>query len=856
MTVATVRFEKRANAIGHFWTAPRITKNQLTAYLRGESLEFLKAASIGGEQESGFEQAFSSLAYAYIKDKSPRLIDYMVGFQLVDRNEDNTKAMGLFGFKVGDQWYYGPTFFLNGDLKGHELLFIKRQDAFVPLKENWVNYLISRKPHRLGEGSEKNTWELGGLPPDLMRLSTPPSGSKYGSDEPWRPEIQSWARPFLAFIGAAATKSDKFFSKHAAVSEALDLRAFLQNPSLAKMAIDLTTRYPLIKNGFDRFYGKNFFSELGTNLVSNQQTITRQRPVPPITKQADTSPYLLAAEPGWQHPLRTGELQIITDLWKSAEEKKQPNPDMDITGGMVLSGNIPEDADEAKEKFLHDGVLIQDKRDPHGDKVSVAYNTQVKMELQNPGETGIYEVLEKPGSFDRMLIIMHPHTNKGRRQFCTVIRLSDPRNWLNTHATNLWTKPCHCPSDQDWKKWFDKLDDKTEMVKGGYYLAVGPNGAATTPFRVSDRYDEQKYRVDFQDYTSWADRPRSLGKVDPDNDSEGFYISSYNAKLWINKKPGAGLRSVAGELAVPGNFKILKLQDPPKPKVKNEMGIVCCSPPKEDSEAGSVEKPIKPGNLVDIQLMIFEKTASLKLIDMGSEVFLKSPLGEQRLQKTAALVSLVKDHLFTEVSAREMLKTAACKGGVSYRVKYAQPNFSVLAGGPSSPAFPEPLMGMERAGNNSVAAIYPQEQFNMIPELQSRLADPAQYDPFLPPDQNTMMVAQQSAQSGQKEVFDTAMISGMLKAVRQDTLVDRYLGDLMKALDKLGRILFMFYWHQEEFEDRYGKQDLPELEDSIRNAFETLGDVCLFLKEKQVGSMADMAGVGNPEPNITEAARN
>jgi hypothetical protein len=58
------------------------------------------------------------------------------------------------------------------------------------------------------------------------------------------------------------------------------------------------------------------------------------------------------------------------------------------------------------------------------------------------------------------------------------------------------------------------------------------------------------------------------------------------------------------------------------------------------------------------------------------------------------------------------------------------------------------------------------------------------------------------------------MIGGMLKAVRQDTLVDRYLGDLMKGVDKLGRLLFMFYWHQEEFADRYGKSDLPELEDS------------------------------------------
>ena len=47
----------------------------------------LKKASVGGKGgETEFEQAFSSLAYAYLKDKAPRLLDYMLGFQLIDRN--------------------------------------------------------------------------------------------------------------------------------------------------------------------------------------------------------------------------------------------------------------------------------------------------------------------------------------------------------------------------------------------------------------------------------------------------------------------------------------------------------------------------------------------------------------------------------------------------------------------------------------------------------------------------------------------------------------------------------------------------------------------------------------------------
>jgi hypothetical protein len=133
--------------------------------------------------------------------------------------------------------------------------------------------------------------------------------------------------------------------------------------------------------------------------------------------------------------------------------------------------------------------------------------------------------------------------------------------------------------------------------------------------------------------------------------------------------------------------------------------------------------------------------------------------------------------------------------------------------------------------------------------------DPGVWDPwqnFEAQDfQKNVQVAQQAASQGQKEVFDTSMISGMLKSVRQDSLVERHLAPLVEALDSLGRLLMNFYWHQEEFEDRYGKSDLPELEDSLRNAFESLGDITLFLKEKTIESPFDQGDV-----NLEETARN
>ena len=223
----TFSFEKVATVAGTYWR----DKTASYKYLK----QLVKQATLGGEQSEGFEQAFSSLAYAYLKDKAPRLLDFIIGFQLVDRNEDNTKAVGIFGFKVGDQWLYAPVFFLNGDLKGHELLYLKKQDMFVPLKENWVNHVISRKPHILGEASAKNTFQLGGLLPNLNRLANPPVATKFSADIGFN--CSEWAQPFLPFLAAVvADKFDVVFAKHAHVAEALDLRNVLRSFPLLKLA--------------------------------------------------------------------------------------------------------------------------------------------------------------------------------------------------------------------------------------------------------------------------------------------------------------------------------------------------------------------------------------------------------------------------------------------------------------------------------------------------------------------------------------------------------------------------------------------------------------------------------------------
>jgi hypothetical protein len=936
----TFSFEKVATVAGTYWR----DKTASYKYLK----HLVKQATLGGEQSEGFEQAFSSLAYAYLKDKAPRLLDFIIGFQLVDRNEDNTKAVGIFGFKVGDQWLYAPVFFLNGDLKGHELLYLKKQDMFVPLKENWVNHVISRKPHVLGEASAKNTFQLGGLLPNLNRLASPPVATKFSADIGFN--CSEWAQPFLPFLAAVvADKFDVVFAKHAQVAEALDLRNVLSSFPLLKLAHEKAyLKYPLIKEGFDKFYGKDFWAKMAANALNDATDLTKQsrcwegyEPVPgkkpysddscrktgekkKETKEAgipigytlrdmasrltggggvayaakmkkkkereqaekDKSKTSILPDAPDTHPIKTGALKItmqniemsgdikdldgdilkgilpdeiqdkITDMMKRSAEVDN---DMTITDGDNKRLNS---TDDDRKKLLDDGVLITDKRDSQD--VSMAFNTQVRMEMMNPNESGVYEVLEKPGTFTEMVVLSNPASGRGRENTVLVVRKDDPRSWLHTHRTNVFVKSCDCPLPSVFREWVNGLSDISDCKVGNTYVAMHEIGSGTCPFEVTEVLSDGSYRVSWLDYAELP-RPGNLAArtcMHPQYDNMNGY-KSWDAKITINKRPGTNLRTVAGEMFIPSDYKVIKVKEKNDTSRKDDSPFTfmpCCESKPFQSGSRSDPSPIELGNLANVQLMLYEKFASLKVQDTGTDFYVQSAThGNHRLKKVAAVIHLVADHGLSEKQARVMLKEASAvakhNDAKTYFIKHAAPfNNSVLEGGPNTPGFPEPFYGQEPVGRGMYPARYPEEYTSLVPGMDSNLTDPKIYDPFYMPDPKAMQAGQQAAQSGQKEVFDTSMISGLLKVVRQDGLVDRYLGDLMKALDKLGRILFLFYWHSDEFEDRYGKQDLPELEDTLRNSFEVLGDLVLFLKEKTVqgGAIYD-SGVGRPDPGIDAA---
>lgn len=844
--------------------------------IRGLARDGIKYAEIGGGQDVPFEQAFSDVAHAYLRDKAPGLLDYEVGFQLIDRNQENTKAVGVFGFKPGDQWIYAPVFFLNGDVKGHELLYLKNQDMFVPMKESWLNYILNKRPNVLGKGIDRNLSQIGVMTPNLSQLSRSPAKFAAAYDK-----RSLWEKDSLVQCAHWATTNPKNDPKYHGI---LDLPAFLKEAGY-RVLVSLFKSfemYPRVKAAFDQFHGL----EVVQAAVKEAKARAKEEQSDSVLKEAlcsMTSGGVRCTSPSSRR-VRVGSGSVVDRDDENHPPKKKRGGGMNPALGVAIkeakplafhtyddvfhTGNDLEGLSKSeREKLLRDKVLVRDARpDP---EVSRVYEVQTKVNVFNPDKTGLYDVLIKPGEFVKCLVVMWPYSSKRRQTWCTVIRADDKtknKSWLNVHPSYVWCG--HWYPQEAFEKWVDGLDEpKDKLADGGRFVLINGRGEGTCPFESTREVMSgvRSYMVTFSDY---AVKGRAGWTVDtqdekPSHDLYGQDTSGLSPRLTFTEKDGAKLRCTGPDLMVPNGFKLVIIQEPPDDQLDEDAGAKKDKPPQSsdpaDGEMGAAEDkdkevlpphssdpaPLHLGDLNDIDYLVGTKTAAMKLAAAGSEVIINN----LRMTKLAGLIHLIRDHGLREKQARTLLARAEAEKIFKCRIKYADQSYDLQKRGPSAPAFPEAPVGFDPMTGGNVPTQQMQEQQIPVPDMSAGHTDRSVYSPIGPnpdfqgppaPDRDTQQAALQAAQTGQKEIFDTAMIGGLLKAVRDDNLVDRYMGDLMKGLDRLGRILFLFYWHNEKFAERYGQQDMVELEEGIRNAFESMGDIVLFLLQRAVDAHNDL----------------
>lgn len=763
-----------------------------------------------------FERTFSDLAYTYLRERAPKLLDYMIGFQVLDKNEDETRAGGVFGFKIGKQWVYAPVFFINGELKGYELLYIKEQDSFVPLQENWVNYLINRKPVSLGTPSGRTERELGITSPEFSLYSRSPL--TYYKAGNMHVGMYVRGEPFdVADLVVAMRKSPgdpmyKTAAESCSLPKALKkdkkkavkmAKCMLRDPAFAEAALKFYDLSDLLPAGFDK---PAALDDAGAKASVDDKD--QPKPYDGI-------------------PIAIKKIQVIRGDDNSA-----------LMDGMT---------DGEKRKLQTNGIVIRD----HRTNTTKVYETEVTQSLSTPSESGIYEMLVRPVGFIKVLVIMAPKTiGKGKASCATVVRMDGKKGFSNTVSGELLVrKPLE---KHEYREFFDKLPGVDSMKEGSMYVILAPNGSGTLPFRVKAKQVTQgitELFVDEESYISYRSHrcDSALARNTPAGDVEHEYSSRtfdpppsknkneispmYSVRPIILTDKGH-LTNVGDTLMVPPECKAFKIVD--------------------DGEPSRFE--FSPGTLVDIQ-MHWVKDASVTPLKIWSNGHFYQFSSEDkltpRMDKSGALFKLAVEKGIHAELAESMLDRSAKAGNLTFLIKksYEGANDTNMQPGPGSPSVGmlDNISQYDPAYNSRVEPST--EQVQMVQGMSK--GNPQMYDTTRPDDPRAMQAAIDASQTGQKDVFDTAVLGGLMKTTDTDTQIDQYLGDLVLGLDRIGRLLFMFYWHYEKFTERYGQDEAQELEDALKNTFKGVGDLVLFLKKRAADP--EMATAGS-DVDLADAA--
>lgn len=704
-----------------------------------------------------FENQFAQMAATYVQDRSPRLMPFMIGFQLIDRDADGEKAVGVFGAKAGEQWLYVPVFFLGGRIKGQELLWVAGPDRFVPNKENWVNAMLAHKPFVLGEASDiQNNRASPFHTPNVRRIVRPWEGLTKDAAAVLQ-RFPTWVHPYLQKYAQA-----RLAEKTASVSTGDLLLDVLRRPGYARYYANTFYKDARIKLAFDHWYGK------------------------------DTLAGLLARSPERVVPLP------VPHAVKEAARRKPKVRVYFADDGLTETPGLGKLTSKQKEQLLRDRRLVVDGRAKG--ETSTAYDLLTPVKTDNPSVTGVYNLIAADGGVVEATVLCGAGEGTDN---CNIVVPHSGEGYALVKPRDLWAVNTRegygfVPSDSGYEKWFNALPAKASPVVDRCYVAASPTGECTAVFRIDESLEGDRYRASEMSPT----RALMYGL-----DSQARTPLASVLVGGPNAKPAM----VGSCLRIPADWRLV------------DCGRYNYRQHYNQDEAFA---PGRPEDLKAMQL----KQANLRVYCDGDRTELK--VGDRIIpcSKKAAWTGLITRLGFTEDAATDILQTAEkyARQGVTARflVKYAYSGTTgtLQNNELSLPYFPEPDTYSEEYGPTS-AEVNPAMQES----VQAETPEYPQPDVFAEPDRQMQSQAAQAAQSGQKELFDVTSLAALLRAP-----IDENTDNLMGALHELGTRLFQLYARWDEAEKRFGKSQLPEIEDGTRNAFEILGDTIRYYQDKDV----------------------
>jgi len=786
------------------------------------------------------EQNLSEIAVSLISEKNPNLMEYYLGFDIIDKNEDGTRAAGIMGFKIGGQLVYVPVFFLNGKVKGTEVMYLKNSDTFVANNENWVNYIANKNPQDIGEPSnEKPLPDMEGN--NSLRIFTRPPAS---ANSKAAGEIGVYEHPSKKYLIELSEKALE------------DLRRIGVNPrklegeeaakhwkERGKQIEQESNSKPKSKTASREVYDLSVDEFIDTEMALAEP----EKDLIDFLKQAGYETYKHFIKIATDNPeilkavsniYSLDELKIeFADKKVASEETENTSKDTEITGSIRLIKSAElmnlkmEMSTEEKTKTIKNGYVIKDERPE--DQKSDLYLGDFREVFNQVTETGYYEILNCCGDIVKAIVLVAPKA------------ITDDSNSLDNSGTGYTTQAVIDPENGavEWASnpvyykagasIADKLDEdeKTELMKDTgidpksaevrkKYFLLDKNFRAYGPFSVSDKMKESgKVTLEVeQDHI-----PQYNSALLSDSGTEKRYnyglCGHWGQKAFIriiDKEDGLPQFTKGNVVFIPKNCKLIEIKD--KYSASQEKSNIDKIKPGDDKTLNSLLSS-RRGELVTVDKtanfdvnVLFGKQ-SLSFRDRSEVVFDLMGRAGLREQDAEKMASEIFENKSRKISGWALPKSD----------KLAYPSFITPSGQGGAARDGTPITNQDSTRQEMISA--------GVPPTSATELDSGQWNQITKEDIDFL---QRASDSNSRQVFDPGMIGVLTRTSRSQSIVQDYIPELVDNLDRMSRLLLMFYWHNSDFAEQYGIDEMADFEDLLLSTIKSTAKIVLFLKQRSV----------------------
>jgi len=748
--------------------------------------DWKKQAAQAAAPDEAVEKAFFQQAATFIANKAAPIMrdPYRLGFEIVQKNDDNTRMVGIFAFRISQDLYYAPAFFLNGEIKGTDLFYRHTTKTFVPLTEDWVKHLLEQDDGTIGNGIGKDQRKMSPTDTQLRRIVAPPftylSGIKQASEE--------WKVTHRTGEDEIGIDWPEFFK---AASQDVAMGAVLQE-----------------------FLGE----ETGTASFGVIADLLR--------KSATFAEALVSSVP--------------TEAWMP-ETLGTPKQASKASGVTLYTGMLPEGMASRADEFFKKGFIIDDTRKP--EETAVVSCTE---NMESVSDPGYYRILLKDGTHVNAFCGRRneddlpgcgpmstddyggavPGYPTGSQEY----RQTDHRPPIIEFVTEDG-RSGHgrivmggALKDEAGKEKTEG-DQLLETMESGkmYRVYDKKRGTISRPFLViskSKKNDLTVYKI-----STWSHSTGTAElKVNPDYDNVALNEGVIGSPGRFLKLKGEVKRSDGGpgytgddfhnwtpEKVMPGdadNFRdwVLSGEHFKEATIMHQGGEYLL---RTGNKRNSEWMP-KMAMLISLigELHIPAATAEELVKDAtarGRFTFYLEPAQT----KVAGTIRRLLDPQF------QTYHDGVFNVGVEVPQIYAVPTYT------ESDLPPEHRVGDAwdpGMGHGPIKNSGADDGDGLPKEVLLRAS----------PDE----LAQYAQQGNIPHVFEHGVVGSLLQTFDSSALLDKYLPKMEQALDCAGRILFLFYWKPGDFQSLYGVDDMSSLENKLLSNFKSFGDLVLDLTKR------------------------